>query len=67
MQTEKVKAKKAAELLTVKAVPIVHKDVRGNEKLYIVLKNALEQEYVINVGEKTHKACIELELGVYGK
>lgn len=44
-------------MVTVKAVK--HADIRGKELLYLVASNGTT-EVVVNVGEKTYKAVMEL-------
>lgn len=43
-----------------KVETIKHKDVRGKELLYIKMTNQHEEEYLINVGEKTFNETTKL-------
>lgn len=45
---------------TMKVETIKHKDVRGKELLYIKMTNQHEEEYLINVGEKTFNETTKL-------
>lgn len=39
---------------------VKHKDVRGKELLYLRVTNKHQEEYLVNVGEKTYKEVTEL-------
>lgn len=45
---------------TMKIETVKHKDVRGKELLYLRVTNKHQEEYLVNVGEKTYKEVTEL-------